>query len=111
MQGKPVFTHAVKKISEASMTALAHNQLAADQIDCVVAHQANLRILEGVAERCKLPLSKFYLNIQKYGNTSSASIPIALDEAVKERRIQPGNLLLFAALGAGLSWGSAVVKF
>jgi 3-oxoacyl-[acyl-carrier-protein] synthase-3 len=111
MQGKPVFTHAVKKISEASITALQHNQLTVDQIDCVVAHQANLRILEGVAERCHLPLSKFYLNIHKYGNTSSASIPIALDEAVREGRIKPGDMLLFAALGAGLSWGSAVVKF
>jgi 3-oxoacyl-[acyl-carrier-protein] synthase-3 len=111
MQGKPVFTHAVKKISEASMTALQHNGLSPEQIDCVVAHQANLRILEGVAERCKLPLSKFYLNIHKYGNTSSASIPIALDEAVKEGRVKPGDMLLFAALGAGLSWGSAVVKF
>jgi 3-oxoacyl-[acyl-carrier-protein] synthase III len=111
MQGKPVFTHAVKKISDASMAALQHNQLSAEQIDCVVAHQANLRILEGVAERCKLPLSKFYLNIHKYGNTSSASIPIALDEAVREGRIKPGDMLLFAALGAGLSWGSAVVKF
>jgi 3-oxoacyl-[acyl-carrier-protein] synthase III len=111
MQGKPVFTHAVKKISEASLTALEHNQVSAAEVDCVVAHQANLRILEGVAERCKLPLEKFYLNIHKYGNTSSASIPIALDEAVKEGRIKPGDMLLFAALGAGLSWGSALVKF
>ena len=111
MQGKPVFTHAVKKISEASLTALEHNKLLPEEVDCVVAHQANLRILEGVAERCKLPLSKFYLNIHKYGNTSSASIPIALDEAVREGRIKPGDMLLLAALGAGLSWGSAVVKF
>jgi len=111
MQGKPVFTHAVKKISEASQVALEHNTLNASEVDCVVAHQANLRILEGVAERCGLPLEKFYLNIHKYGNTSSASIPIALDEAVREGRIKPGNLLLFAALGAGLSWGSALVRF
>jgi 3-oxoacyl-[acyl-carrier-protein] synthase-3 len=111
MQGKPVFTHAVKKISEASLTALEKNGVSADQIDCVVAHQANLRILESVAERCKLPLEKFYLNIHKYGNTSSASIPIALDEAVREGRVKPGDMLLFAALGAGLSWGSALVKF
>ncbi len=70
-----------------------------------------MRILEGVAERCGLPIEKFYLNIHKYGNTSSASIPIALDEAVREGRIKSGDLLLLAALGAGLSWGSAVVRF
>ena len=77
----------------------------------VVAHQANLRILEGVAERLGLPIDKFYLNIHKYGNTSSASIPIALDEAAREGKVKPGDLLLMAALGAGLSWGSALVRF
>jgi 3-oxoacyl-[acyl-carrier-protein] synthase-3 len=111
MQGKPVFTHAVKNISKASQVALEHNKVSVDQVDCVVAHQANLRILEGVAERCGIPIEKFYLNIHKYGNTSSASIPIALDEAVREGKIKPGDLLLFAALGAGLSWGSALVRF
>jgi 3-oxoacyl-[acyl-carrier-protein] synthase-3 len=111
MQGKPVFTHAVKNISKASQIALEHNGLSPDQIDCVVAHQANLRILEGVAERSGIPLEKFYLNIHKYGNTSSASIPIALDEAAREGRVKPGDLLLLSALGAGLSWGSAVVRF
>jgi 3-oxoacyl-[acyl-carrier-protein] synthase-3 len=77
----------------------------------VVAHQANLRILEAVAERVAVPIEKFYLNIHKYGNTSSASIPIALDEAAHEGKIKPGELILMAALGAGLSWGSALVRF
>ena len=80
-------------------------------VDWVVAHQANMRILQGVAERLGMPLEKFYLNIHKYGNTSSASIPIALDEAVREGKVKPGDLLLMAALGAGLSWGSALVRF
>jgi 3-oxoacyl-[acyl-carrier-protein] synthase-3 len=111
MQGKPVFTHAVKNISSAAMTALEHNGKTPADVDWVVAHQANIRILDGVAERCGLPLSKFYLNIHKYGNTSSASIPIALDEAAREGKIKPGDLLLMAALGAGLSWGSALVRF
>jgi 3-oxoacyl-[acyl-carrier-protein] synthase-3 len=111
MQGKPVFTHAVKNISRASQIALEHNQLGPGDIDWVVPHQANLRILEAVAERVGIPLDKFYLNIQKYGNTSSASIPIALDEGAREGTIKPGELLLFSALGAGLSWGSAVVRF
>ncbi len=111
MQGKPVFTHAVKNISAAAKTALEANGKTPADVDWVVAHQANLRILEGVAERCGLPLEKFYLNIHKYGNTSSASIPIALDEAAREGKVKPGDLLLMAALGAGLSWGSALVRF
>ena len=111
MQGKPVFTHAVKNISAAAEAALAANGKTPADIDWVVAHQANIRILQGVAERCGLPLDKFYLNIHKYGNTSSASIPIALDEAVREGKIKAGDLLLMAALGAGLSWGSALVRF
>ena len=111
MQGKPVFTHAVKNISAAAEAALAANGKTAADVDMVVAHQANIRILSGVAERCGLPLEKFYLNIHKYGNTSSASIPIALDEAAREGKVKPGDLLLMAALGAGLSWGSALVRF
>jgi 3-oxoacyl-[acyl-carrier-protein] synthase-3 len=110
MQGKAVFTHAVKNISRASTTALEHNRFGAEEVDVVVAHQANLRILEGVADRVGIPLSKFFLNIHKYGNTSSASIPIALDEAVRAGRVQPGQLVLMAALGAGFSWGSALVR-
>jgi 3-oxoacyl-[acyl-carrier-protein] synthase-3 len=111
MQGKPVFTHAVKNISAAAKAALEANGKSPDDVDWVVAHQANLRILEGVAERCGVPLEKFYLNIHKYGNTSSASIPIALDEAAREGKVKAGDLILMAALGAGLSWGSALVRF
>ena len=111
MNGRAIFTHAVRNIAHASQIALAANGLKPADIDCVVAHQANLRILEGVAQRCGIPFEKFYVNIGKYGNTSAASIPIALDEAVGEGRIKPNDLLLFAALGAGLSWGSAVVRF
>jgi 3-oxoacyl-[acyl-carrier-protein] synthase-3 len=111
MQGKPVFTHAVKNISAAAETAMAHNGKSVADIDWVVAHQANIRILHGVAERCGLPFEKFFLNIHKYGNTSSASIPIALDEAARDGKVKAGELLLMAALGAGLSWGSALVRF
>jgi 3-oxoacyl-[acyl-carrier-protein] synthase-3 len=111
MNGRGVFVHAVRNISRASQTAMEANGVGPDDIDWVIAHQANLRIIEGVAEKCKLPLSKFYLNIHKYGNTSSASVPIALDEAVREGKIQPGQLLLFCALGAGFSWGSALVRW
>jgi 3-oxoacyl-[acyl-carrier-protein] synthase-3 len=110
MQGKPVFTNAVKNIAQASRVALEHNRVGPDEIDWVVAHQANLRILEGVAERVGIPLERFYINIHKYGNTSSASIPIGLDEAMREGKVKPGQLVLMAALGAGLSWGSALVR-
>jgi 3-oxoacyl-[acyl-carrier-protein] synthase III len=111
MNGKAVFSHAVRNIAQACMTAIEHNHLKASDIDLVVAHQANLRIIEGVAQRCGLPMDKFFLNIQKYGNTSSASIPIALDEAVREGRVKDGMWILMCALGGGFSWGSALVKW
>ena len=111
MQGKSVFVHAVRNISRAALLALSANGKTAADVDLVVAHQANLRILEAVAEKTQLPLSKFFLNIAKYGNTSSASIPIALDEAVREGRVKDGDLLLFGALGGGFAWGSALVRW
>jgi 3-oxoacyl-[acyl-carrier-protein] synthase III len=111
VKGREVFKHAVKNIASASMTALETNGLTTADVDCVIAHQANLRIIEGVAERLHLPLDKFFLNIEKYGNTSSASIPIALDEAVEQGRVKQGDLLLFSALGGGLAWGSAAVRW
>ncbi len=111
MNGKVIFTHAVKNLSRAAQIALEHNHLQPSDISWVVAHQANLRILEAVSARVGIPLERFYLNIQKYGNTSSASIPIALDEAVRSGKIKRGDRLLLAALGAGLSWGSAVVRY
>ncbi len=111
MNGKGVFVHAVRNIARASTAALEKNGKTPADVDWVIAHQANLRILEGVADKTKLPLAKFYLNIHKYGNTSSASIPIALDEALRYGSVKPGQLLLFCALGAGLSWGSALVRW
>ena len=110
MQGKQVFSHAVKNISRAALTALETHGYRASDVDVVVAHQANLRIVEAVAQRIEVPLDKFFLNIHKYGNTSSASIPIALDEAREAGFVRPGQLVLMAALGAGFSWGSALVR-
>jgi 3-oxoacyl-[acyl-carrier-protein] synthase III len=111
MNGRAVFVQAVKNIASACQAALEANHMTAGDVDLVVAHQANLRILEGVAQRCGLPMSRFYLNIHKYGNTSSASIPIALDEAVRDGTVKEGMTLLMCALGAGFSWGSAVVRW
>jgi 3-oxoacyl-[acyl-carrier-protein] synthase-3 len=110
MQGREVFKHAVRNMSRAAQTALEHNHLTPAQLDRVVVHQANLRIIEAVAKQAGLPLDKFFLNIERYGNTSSASIPIAIDEATEAGQIKQGDLLLMAALGAGFSWGSAVVR-
>jgi len=111
MQGRAVFAHAVRNIASSCEVALEANHLRPGDVDLVVAHQANLRIIEGVAQRLGLPMSKFYLNIEKYGNTSSASIPVALDEALRDGAVKEGMTLLFCALGAGFSWGSAMVRW
>jgi 3-oxoacyl-[acyl-carrier-protein] synthase-3 len=111
MNGREVFKHAVRNMATASLAALDTNGLKASDVDWVFAHQANLRIIEGVSERVGIPLDRFFLNIARYGNTSSASLPIALDEAVEQGKLKAGDLLLFSALGGGLAWGSAVMRW
>ncbi|WP_437594048.1 beta-ketoacyl-ACP synthase III [Sorangium sp. So ce1000] len=110
MVGQDIFKVAVKNISSASLLALEAAGMSAADIDWVVAHQANLRILNQVAARLSLSLEKFVVNIEEYGNTSSASIPIALDEAVRDGRVKPGQNVLVCALGAGISWGASVIR-
>jgi 3-oxoacyl-[acyl-carrier-protein] synthase-3 len=111
MEGKEVFRFAVRYLSQAAELALSRNGMAPGDVDLVVAHQANLRILDAVSKRVKIPLDRFVLNIARYGNTSSASIPIALDEAVRDGRVKRGDLILFTAFGAGLTWGAALVRW
>lgn len=111
MNGREVYKHAVRNMAAASKAALEANGMTADQITWVIAHQANIRIIEGVSERVGIPMDRFYLNIEKYGNTSSASVPIALDEAVENGKIKTGDLLVFSALGGGFAWGSALVRW
>jgi 3-oxoacyl-[acyl-carrier-protein] synthase-3 len=111
MNGREVYKHAIKNMSSACLSALAANGLGPAAVDWVFAHQANIRIIEGVSDRLGLPIERFYMNIHKYGNTSSASLPIALDEAVEENRVEPGQRLLMTALGGGLAWGSALVRW
>jgi 3-oxoacyl-[acyl-carrier-protein] synthase-3 len=111
MNGREVYKHAVKNMAAASLTALQANGLSADDVTWVFAHQANMRIIEGVSDRIAIPLDRFFLNIAKYGNTSSASLPIALDEAVEQGKLKEGDVLVFSALGAGLAWGSAAVRW
>src|SRR5262245_42533275 len=110
MTGSEVFRVAIKNLTSASTLALKAAGLTSKELDWVVAHQANLRIITQVSDRLGFPLEKFILNIEEYGNTSSASIPIALDEAVRDGRIKPGQNVLLCALGAGISWGAAIVK-
>ena len=111
MEGRAVFKHAVKRFPEAIHEALASAGLRLEDVDLFVLHQANLRILEVVAHAMELPMEKFYCNIQKYGNTTAASIPIALHEAVREGRIREGSRVLLAAFGSGFTWASALLKW
>jgi 3-oxoacyl-[acyl-carrier-protein] synthase III len=110
MVGQDVFRTAVKNLTSASAQTIKAAGLNSKELDWVVAHQANLRIISQVAVRLGATMEKFVINIDEYGNTSSASIPIALDEAVRDGRIQEGHNLLLCALGAGISWGAAVVR-
>jgi 3-oxoacyl-[acyl-carrier-protein] synthase-3 len=111
MNGREVYKHAVKNMTQASKLALETNGLGVDDVTWVMAHQANLRILEGVSERVGIPLDRFFLNVERFGNTSSASVPTALDEAVEQGKIKQGDLLLMTALGGGLAWASAAVRW
>jgi 3-oxoacyl-[acyl-carrier-protein] synthase III len=111
MNGREVYKHAVKNMSAASATALEANGLSPGDVNWVFAHQANIRIIEGVSQRVGIPMDRFFLNIAKYGNTSSASLPIALDEALEQGKIKDGDLLVLAALGGGLAWGSAALRW
>jgi len=111
MEGNEVFKHAVRAMGDAAVAALEANQVHADQLALLIPHQANLRIIEAIGKRMGLPEEKIYVNLHKYGNTSSASIPIALDEANREGRIRPGDLVLLDAFGGGFTCGSALIKW
>ena len=111
MEGQEVFRRAVTMMGESSIASLERAGLELDDIDLLVPHQANVRIIDATARRLGLPESKVFVNIHSYGNTSAATIPVALTEALEEGRIQPGSNVLFAAFGGGLSWGSAVYRW
>lgn len=111
MNGREVYKFAVRALSDAVHEAFAANQLTADHVTHVVAHQANVRIIDAVLERVKVPREKAFLNIDRYGNTSSASLPMTLDEANRGGRLKPHDTILMMAIGAGMSWGSAIVRW
>jgi 3-oxoacyl-[acyl-carrier-protein] synthase-3 len=111
MEGQDVFKAAVKAMGEAAVKILERSKISSEDIDLMIPHQANIRIIEATAKRIKLPMEKVYVNIQRYGNTSSASIPIALDEAVRGGRIKHGDKIVLVAFGAGFTWGSALIEW
>ena len=111
MAGREVFKHAVRSMSDACDRALDGAKLRGDDIDILIPHQANVRIIEATAKHAGIPMEKVYVNVDRYGNTSSASIPIALDEAIETGRVREGTTALMVAFGAGFTWGSMVVRF
>jgi 3-oxoacyl-[acyl-carrier-protein] synthase-3 len=110
MDGKMVFQHGVARMSAAVEECLRANGLALADVDVLVPHQANLRMLEAIVERVGIPLEKVFVNVEEYGNIASASLPIALDEARRTGKIGPGSRVLMVAFGSGFVWGSALVQ-
>jgi 3-oxoacyl-[acyl-carrier-protein] synthase-3 len=111
MNGREVYKFAVRVLPEALAEALAANGVTAADIDHVVSHQANVRIMESVLGRAGIPMERCWINLDRYGNTSSASLPISLDEANRAGRLQPGDLIAMMAIGAGMAWGSALMRW
>lgn len=111
MAGNEVFKIAVSHLSSLAQKTLEKANIKPSELDWMVPHQANIRIIKAVAKRIKTPMSKVVLTLDKHGNTSAASIPLALDEAVRDGRIKQGDKLLFEGIGGGFSWGSALVEF
>ncbi|MCK4358266.1 MAG: ketoacyl-ACP synthase III [Candidatus Cloacimonetes bacterium] len=111
MEGNKIFKAAVKAMADAAITILERNNLSGKDIDWLIPHQANLRIIDATARRIKLPPQKVIINIEKYGNTSSATIPMAFAEAIEDGRIRRGDMVLLDAFGAGFTWGSVLLRY
>jgi 3-oxoacyl-[acyl-carrier-protein] synthase-3 len=111
MKGNETFKKAVRRLAEVSEEALAQCGLTPAEVDWFIPHQANKRIIDAVGERLAVPLGNTYVNVERFGNTSAASVPIALDELNRAGRIEQGQTVLMTAFGSGLTWGSAVVRW
>lgn len=111
MNGKEIFRLAVRVMEQVSVEILERHGFTTEDVDLIIPHQANMRIIESLARRMKVPMDRFYNNLDRFGNTSAASVGIALDEAVRSGRLKSGDLLLLVAFGAGLTWGSSLVKW
>jgi len=111
MKGKEIFKVAVKTMADFALITLKKNQMTIDDLDWFIPHQANLRIIEAVAKRLNFPMEKVLVNVDRYGNTSAATIPTMLDEANRDGRIKSGQTVLLNAFGAGLTYGSVLVRW
>jgi 3-oxoacyl-[acyl-carrier-protein] synthase-3 len=111
MEGNRLFKQAVGSMAAAAEKALSQNGLSREDIDLIIPHQANMRIVQAVAEKLDVPMEKVFTNLQKYGNTSAATIPVAMDEAYRQGRISKGDLLLMVSFGAGLTWGAVLARW
>ncbi len=111
MKGNETFKVAVRTLEEIAVKTLEHNDIDPSQLSLLIPHQANLRIIQATAKRLNMPMEKVLINIDKYGNTSAASIPIALDEAVQTGKVKDGDFLLLEAFGGGLTWASSLIRW
>lgn len=111
MKGNETFKVAVRTLENLVARTLEENKLKPSQLSLLIPHQANLRIIQATAERLNIPMEKVFVNIDKYGNTSAASIPIALDEAVRQGRVRDGDYVILEAFGGGLTWASVLIKW
>ena len=111
MNGKKVYSFATREVPIVIEEALKAADMTVDEVDWLLLHQANIRIMETVANRLGIPMEKVITNLEQYGNTSSASIPLALDEAVRSGKVKKGDVIACAGFGAGLSWGSAILRW
>jgi 3-oxoacyl-[acyl-carrier-protein] synthase-3 len=111
MAGREVYKYATRQLADSAVAALRNAGITVDEVDQFVFHQANLRIIENVQRQLEIPDEKLYINIEKYGNTSAASVPMALVEAVAAGRVKPGDRILMVAFGAGYTAGAAVVEW
>ena len=111
MTGREVFKHAVTRMTHAAQDALKNCNLSIEDVDCIIPHQANLRIIDAIGERLGAPREKYFINLDRYGNMSAASIPVALDEASKTGRLKKGDIVLMVAFGGGFTWGATVVEW
>ncbi|HZX40344.1 MAG TPA: 3-oxoacyl-[acyl-carrier-protein] synthase III C-terminal domain-containing protein, partial [Myxococcaceae bacterium] len=111
MNGREVYKYAVRALPEAVLEVLGMQGLTPTDVTHLIGHQANLRIIESVCHRLRIPLEKCWVNIHRYGNTSSASLPTTLDEANRAGRLQPGDIIATMAIGAGMAWGAGVIKW
>ena len=106
-----MFKVAIRGLKQAIVELLKQYHVSINDVDIVIPHQANLRIIEALTRKLNYPLEKVFVNIQKYGSTSAASIPIALDEAIKNKRIKKKDIVLLTAFGSGLTWGASLIRW